>query len=95
MELTKAKSMIVVFKKKNVEKLDEEEQKECIVALRRFVRFYEFLLQATCFEDVELHKKYRFASLLLAYINLNLPRQKSQGSWELFSTEKIFTKLSP
>lgn len=56
--------------KKNVEKLDEEEQKECVVALRRFVRFYEFLLQATCFEDVELHKKYRFVALLLAYINI-------------------------
>ena len=26
---------------------------------------------------------------------LNLPRLKSQGSWELLSIEKIFTKLSP
>lgn len=56
--------------KKEVESLEEKQQKECVVTLRRFVRFYEFLLQATCFEDIELHKKYNFISCLLAYINI-------------------------
>lgn len=41
--------------------------------MRRFVRFYEFLIQVSCFEDVELHKKYRFITLLLAYFNLKHP----------------------
>ena len=59
--------------KKNVETLDLEEQRELIVTMKRFVRFYEFLLQVSCFEDVELHKKYRFISLALAYINIKHP----------------------
>lgn len=59
--------------KKNIEKLDSEEQREFVMILRRFVRFYEFLLQVSCFEDVELHKKYKFIALLLAYINIKHP----------------------
>ena len=31
----------------------------------------------------------------LTTVNLNLPRLKSQGSWELSPNGKIFTKLSP
>lgn len=56
--------------KKNGEKLSYEEQKEFVTIMRKFVRFYEFLLQASCFEDVELHKKYNFISFLLVYINI-------------------------
>lgn len=69
------KKLIFMFQKakKNVEKCDVEEQREIVLTLRRFVRFYEFMLQVSCFEDVELHKKYRFISLLLAYINIKHP----------------------
>ena len=56
--------------KKEIEQLKELEQKEFVAHLRGFVRFYEFLLQATCFEDTELHKKYNFINCLLAYINI-------------------------
>ncbi len=56
--------------KKEVEQLEEITRKEFIAHLRGFVRFYEFLLQATCFEDIELHKKYNFITYLLAYINI-------------------------
>lgn len=59
--------------KKNIEKLDIEEQREFVMIIRKFVRFYEFLLQASCFEDIELHKKYNFISFLLAYINIKHP----------------------
>jgi type I restriction enzyme R subunit len=59
--------------KKAIEKLDYEDQKEFVITMRRFVRFYEFLLQATCFEDMELHKKYNFITFLLAYINIKHP----------------------
>ena len=59
--------------KKNIDRLDIEEQKEFIVTMRRFVRFYEFLIQVSCFEDSELHKKYNFVSFLLTYINIRHP----------------------
>lgn len=59
--------------RRNIDTYDKEDQKEIIVTMRHFVRFYEFLLQASCFEDIELHKKYRFVSLLLAYINIKHP----------------------
>ena len=59
--------------KKNIENLDIDEQREFVAVMRRFTRFYEFLLQASCFEDVELHKKYNFISFLLSYINIKHP----------------------
>lgn len=59
--------------KKNIDRLDIEEQKEFIVTMRRFVRFYEFLIQVSCFEDAQLHKKYNFVTFLLTYINIRHP----------------------
>lgn len=56
--------------KKKLESWKVEEQKEFIQVMKRFVRFYEFLLQASCFEDVELHKKYDFVICFLSYINM-------------------------
>ena len=41
--------------------------------MRHLVRFYEFLIQVSCFEDVELHKKYVFVNYLLSYINIKHP----------------------
>ena len=69
------KKLIFLFQKtkKNIERMDIEEQRELVVTMRKFCRFYEFLLQVSCFEDVELHKKYRFIALLLAYINIKNP----------------------
>lgn len=50
-----------------------ERQLEIVSLLRHFVRFYEFLLQASSFEDVELHKKYNFIHYLMSYINIKHP----------------------
>lgn len=50
-----------------------DEQRECVAVMRRFVRFYEFLLQVSCFEDTALHRKYNFISYLLAFINIRHP----------------------
>jgi len=47
-----------------------QQQKEIRIRMRGFVRFYEFLLQASCFKDVELHKKYIFITYLLSYLNI-------------------------
>lgn len=53
--------------KREIMKNDEDTQEEIQVAIRHFIRFYEFLIQASCFEDKELHKKYNFLSYLAAF----------------------------
>jgi len=47
--------------------LPEDDKKEFIANLKRFVRFYEFLIMASQFEDVQLHKKYKFCSNLQSW----------------------------
>ena len=47
--------------------LQEEDKKEFIANLKRFVRFYEFLIMVSQFEDVQLHKKYKFCSNLQSW----------------------------
>ena len=49
---------------------EERDQKECRQKIRAFLRFYEFILLVTCFEDVELHKKYRFLSYLYPMLDM-------------------------
>lgn len=63
------------FKKaKNlIENYSVTKQQEIVALMRHFVRFYEFLLQVSCFEDVDLHKKYNFVTYLLSYINIKHP----------------------
>lgn len=48
-----------------------EEKHEIVLTIKRFIRFYEFLIQVSCFEDVELHKKYIFVSYLQSYLKIN------------------------
>ena len=59
--------------KNMIEQYDLLKQHEIVANMRHFIRFYEFLLQVSCFEDVELHKKYNFMAYLLAYINIKHP----------------------
>ena len=59
--------------KKLLEKYEHEEQRNCVAEMRSFVRFYEFMLQVSSFEDMALHKKYNFIVYLLAYINIKHP----------------------
>ena len=54
-----------------VSQMEPDDQHEFMAALRHFLRFYAFLIQVTCFEDVELHKKYRFIDCLEAYLNIS------------------------
>ena len=56
-----------------IKQYDLIKQAEIVATMRHFVRLYEFLLQASCFEDVELHKKYNFVTYVLAYINIKHP----------------------
>lgn len=55
---------------KQLEKYDVPKQREFVMNVRHFIRFYEFLIQVTCFEDVELHKKYVYLTHLEARLNI-------------------------
>ena len=59
--------------KARVEQYDALKQLEIVATMRHLVRFYEFLIQVSCFEDVDLHKKYVFVNYLLSYINIKHP----------------------
>ena len=59
--------------KKLIENYELIKQAEIVSLMRSFVRFYEFLLQVSSFEDVDLHKKYNFITYLLSYINIKNP----------------------
>ena len=50
------------------QRYDVKERREFAANVKKFIRFYEFLLQGTCFTDVELHKKYEF----LLYVSAEL-----------------------
>jgi type I restriction enzyme R subunit len=57
--------------KRVIDGFADDKRAQVALDIRHFIRFYEFLLQASCFEDVELHKKYNFLSYLIAYIKIN------------------------
>lgn len=59
--------------KKHFDAMDEVDQRELYITLRRFIRFYEFLLQVSSFNDVDLHKKYNFIVWLLPYLKIGKP----------------------
>ena len=67
---TKLNYYLAKAKKVFDEVSDEKKQKEIYLTLRHFVRFYEFLIQVSCFEDVNLHKKYNFMSYLVSYLQV-------------------------
>ena len=56
-----------------IEQYDILKQLEIVAIMRHLVRFYEFLIQVSCFEDVELHKKYLFVNYLMSYIDIKRP----------------------
>lgn len=59
--------------KKRMDDYDSFKQIEIASVMRHFVRFYQFLIQVSCFEDVELHKKFVFVSYLLSYLDISMP----------------------
>ena len=59
--------------KKRMDDYDNFKQIEIASVMRHFVRFYQFLIQVSCFEDVALHKKFVFVSYLLSYLDISMP----------------------
>lgn len=57
--------------KRVIDSFTDDKRGQIALDIRHFIRFFEFLLQASCFEDVELHKKYNFLSYLIAYIRIH------------------------
>lgn len=53
-----------------INRFPELEKMEVRATIKRFLRFYCFLIQATCFESVDLHKKYNFLSYLAKEIEI-------------------------
>lgn len=58
---------------RRVNALKEDDRKDFIRVLKRFVRLYEFILQVSQFEDINLHKKYKFCSSLQAWFKKDQP----------------------
>jgi type I restriction enzyme R subunit len=59
--------------KKNLETRNIEDQLDFQKILKHFIRFYEFILLATCFEDKELHQKYSFIIGLESFLDIRRP----------------------
>ncbi len=58
------KALQIIHKRPNLKKL------EIRATIKRFIRFYSFLIQATCFESIDLHKKYNFLTYLVKEIDI-------------------------
>lgn len=72
--LAKDKSTLTFLLQKTRKILDNYEikaQREFLSTLKGFVRFYEFIIQVSAFEDILLHKKYNYISYLIAFINIS------------------------
>ncbi len=73
-ESTNTKENKIVFllsrTKKRFNELEENDKIELYSTMRRFVRFYEFLLQVSSFNDSQLHKKYNYICWLLPYLKM-------------------------
>jgi len=67
----KAMTFYLQKAEKAVKQYKPEQQREIRFRMRGFVRFYEFLLQASCFKDIDIHKKYIFITYLLSYLNVS------------------------
>lgn len=59
--------------KRRISKYEDSEQREILVKMRGFCRFYEFLIQVSCFEDIAIHKKYIFITKLLSLFSIRQP----------------------
>lgn len=67
--------MVFYFQKSKrlMERFEVKDQQELTSDMQHFIRFYEFLLQVSCFEDVDLHKKYNYIVGLLAFLDMKHP----------------------
>lgn len=55
---------------RKIMKRPEKNRAEIKSTIRKFLKGYSFLIQATCYENVELHKKYNYLSYLIKEIEI-------------------------
>ena len=55
---------------REVRKKNTEEQFAIRTTIRRFLKSYCFLIQATCYDNVELHKRYNYLSYLVKELDI-------------------------
>lgn len=55
---------------RKIMKRPEKNRTEIKSTIRKFLKGYSFLIQATCYENVELHKKYNYLSYLIKEIEI-------------------------
>ncbi|KAA9240375.1 type I restriction endonuclease subunit R [Aerococcus tenax] len=67
------KSLMMALQNSNrrLKEFREEDQRDFVAKMRNFKRFYEYLIQVSCFEDVEVHRYYIYISYFLDIISLN------------------------
>lgn len=89
--------------KKKFEELNNKDKEESYLSLKKFVRYYEFLIKVTSFNDTELHKKYNYIVWLLPYLKIGKSGQgfdlkgKIQASnfFQKKGKEEIKVKIHP
>ena len=59
------------------------DQYEIKITIKKFIKFYSFMIQVSNFSDIDLHKKYNFLSYLIKELDIN------SGTVELDITHKI------
>lgn len=67
------KSLMMSLQNANrrLKELSDENQRDFIARMRNFKRFYEYLIQVSCFEDVDVHKYYIYICYFLGIISIN------------------------
>lgn len=58
---------------RRLEEHSEENQRDFIAKMRNFKRFYEYLIQVSSYEDVEVHKYYIYINYFLGIISIGDP----------------------
>lgn len=69
-EIKEKANAYLVKGKKRFELLSLNDQRNCYFTLRKFIRFYEFLILATTFSDEEVHKKYKYIEYLIKMLKV-------------------------
>ena len=73
--LKEQKSLMMSLQNANrrLEEHSEENKRDFIAKMRNFKRFYEYLIQVSSYEDVEVHKYYIYINYFLGIISIGDP----------------------
>lgn len=53
------------------ENLSKADQREAMAVMKSFIKFYEFIIQVSSYEDVNVHKYYIFLTYLMGHLSVN------------------------